>query len=108
MSINSDHRFSAEDLILNGDYVGEGYGIVGELEKEAISLIAENEAILLDPVYTGRAVGALIDLIRGGEFSKSDKVLFGIPAGIQHCLPMLEAYFELQSLFKHFHSIKAL
>ncbi|MCG7867264.1 MAG: D-cysteine desulfhydrase family protein, partial [Candidatus Thiodiazotropha taylori] len=83
-SINSDHRFTTQDLILNGDYVGEGYGVIGELEREAITLTAENEAILLDPVYTGRAMGGLIDMIRGGEFSKADRVLFwhtgGTPA----------------------------
>ncbi|MCG8071504.1 MAG: D-cysteine desulfhydrase family protein, partial [Candidatus Thiodiazotropha taylori] len=43
-SINSDHRFTTQDLILNGDYVGEGYGVIGELEREAITLTAENEA----------------------------------------------------------------
>jgi D-cysteine desulfhydrase len=88
LSINSERRFSAEDLVLNGDYVGEGYGVVGELEREAISLTAENEAILLDPVYTGRAMGGLIDMIRGGEFSKTDKVLFWHTGGV----PALFAY----------------
>ncbi|MCG7932842.1 MAG: D-cysteine desulfhydrase family protein [Candidatus Thiodiazotropha lotti] len=88
LSINSNHRFTTQDLILNGDYVGEGYGVIGELEREAISLMAENEAILLDPVYTGRAMGGLIDMIRGGEFSKTDKVLFWHTGGI----PALFAY----------------
>ncbi|MEW8284245.1 MAG: D-cysteine desulfhydrase family protein [Candidatus Thiodiazotropha taylori] len=87
-SINSDHRFTTQDLILNGDYVGEGYGVIGELEREAITLTAENEAILLDPVYTGRAMGGLIDMIRGGEFSKADKVLFWHTGGT----PALFAY----------------
>ncbi|RLW63120.1 MAG: D-cysteine desulfhydrase [gamma proteobacterium symbiont of Stewartia floridana] len=87
-SINSDHRFTTQDLILNGDYVGEGYGVIGELEREAITLTAENEAILLDPVYTGRAMGGLIDMIRGGEFSKADRVLFWHTGGT----PALFAY----------------
>jgi D-cysteine desulfhydrase len=88
LSINSDHRFSEQDLVLNGDYVGAGYGVIGELEREAISLTAESEAILLDPVYTGRAMGGLIDMIRGGEFSKTDKVLFWHTGGV----PALFAY----------------
>ncbi|MBW9257668.1 MAG: D-cysteine desulfhydrase family protein [Candidatus Thiodiazotropha sp. (ex. Lucinisca nassula)] len=88
LSINSDQRFTTQDLVLNGDYVGEGYGVIGELEREAISLTAENEAILLDPVYTGRAMGGLIDMIRGGEFSKADKVLFWHSGGT----PALFAY----------------
>ncbi|MCG7936418.1 MAG: D-cysteine desulfhydrase family protein [Candidatus Thiodiazotropha taylori] len=87
-SINSDQRFTTQDLVLNGDYVGEGYGVIGELEREAITLTAENEAILLDPVYTGRAMGGLIDMIRGGEFSKSDRVLFWHTGGT----PALFAY----------------
>ncbi|MCG7967600.1 MAG: D-cysteine desulfhydrase family protein [Candidatus Thiodiazotropha taylori] len=87
-SINSDHRFTTQDLILNGDYVGAGYGVIGELEREAITLTAENEAILLDPVYTGRTMGGLIDMIRGGEFSKADRVLFWHTGGT----PALFAY----------------
>ncbi|MCG7926122.1 MAG: D-cysteine desulfhydrase family protein [Candidatus Thiodiazotropha taylori] len=87
-SINSDQRFTTQDLVLNGDYVGEGYGVIGELEREAITLTAENEAILLDPVYTGRAMGGLIDMIRGGEFSKADRVLFWHTGGT----PALFAY----------------
>ncbi len=68
--------FSAADILLNADYVGGGYGVVGELEREAITLLATQEGILLDPVYTARAMGGLIDLIRRGKFAKSDSVLF--------------------------------
>jgi 1-aminocyclopropane-1-carboxylate deaminase/D-cysteine desulfhydrase-like pyridoxal-dependent ACC family enzyme len=38
--------------------------------------MATLEGILLDPVYTGRAMGALIDLIHKNEFSKNDSILF--------------------------------
>ena len=79
-----EHNFTKRELILNSDYTGEGYGIVGDLEKEAISLLAKSEGILLDPVYTGRAMGGLIDMIFKKRFSKNDKVLFwhtgGTPA----------------------------
>jgi len=68
---------SVADLInVNDDYVGEGYARVGETEREAIKLVAQLEGILLDPVYTGRAFGALIDLIRWGAFTRSQRVLF--------------------------------
>lgn len=80
----SDHEFDAEDLILNEDYLGGGYGVVGALEKEAIAITARTEGILLDPVYTGRAMGGLIDMIRTGQLDQADRVLFwhtgGIPA----------------------------
>ena len=69
-------RISEKDLSLRADYVGGGYGVVGALEREAISLLATHEGILLDPVYTGRAMGGLIDLIRRGEFARHDNVLF--------------------------------
>jgi D-cysteine desulfhydrase len=64
--------------------MGEGYGVVGELEREAIRLLARSEGIVLDPVYAGRAFGALLDLIRRGTFQRGETVLFwhtgGAPA----------------------------
>jgi len=81
---DTDISFTDADLNLDASYVGEGYGIMGELEKEAIALTAKYEGILLDPVYTGRAMGGLIDMIRSGKLTKKDKVLFwhtgGTPA----------------------------
>jgi len=71
-----DARFSQNDVQLNADYLGGGYGVVGDLEREAIALLASQEGILLDPVYTARAMAGLIDLIRRGEFSPDDNVLF--------------------------------
>ncbi|GAF60526.1 1-aminocyclopropane-1-carboxylate deaminase [Psychrobacter sp. JCM 18903] len=82
--IGANHQFTESDLTLNSDYVGEGYGVVGTLENEAIAMTAQTEGILLDPVYTGRAMGGLIDMIRSGKIKKTDRVLFwhtgGAPA----------------------------
>lgn len=82
------YQFSDADLILNSDYVGEGYGIIGALENEAISLTAQTEGILLDPVYTGKAMGGVIDMIRTGKIKKTDCVLFWHTGGA----PALFAY----------------
>ena len=71
-----NRSFTVADLILRDDYVGAGYGVIGEREREAIFLTARLEGILLDPVYTGRAMGGLIDLIRQGEIGPRDTVLF--------------------------------
>jgi len=49
------HHFSGENIFANDGYMGGGYGIMGNTEREAITLFARTEAILLDPVYTGRA-----------------------------------------------------
>ena len=60
--------FQSEEILVNDDYLGGGYGVVGEFEKEAIKLFAQLEGLLLDPVYTGRAAAGLIDLIRNDFF----------------------------------------
>ncbi|MFT4808782.1 MAG: L-cysteate sulfo-lyase [Paraglaciecola sp.] len=86
--IGLDYTFSKEQLILNSDYVGEGYGVIGPQENEAITLTAKLEGILLDPVYTGRAMAGLIHLIRSGKIGKNSEVLFWHTGGA----PSLFAY----------------
>ena len=78
----------ADQVEVNDDYLGGGYAVLGETEIEAIRLMAQFEGILLDPVYTGRAMGGLIDLIRWGAFSRGHKVLFWHTGG----MPALFAY----------------
>ena len=60
----------------NCDYVGEGYGIPTEAMGEAMTLLARHEGIFLDPVYSGKGMAGLIDLIRKGQFGKDDNVVF--------------------------------
>lgn len=82
--LGEDLSFGPQDVLVNDDYLGEGYGVMGEAEREAIYLFARYEGILLDPVYTGRAAAGLIDMIRKGSFDRKDTVLFwhtgGTPA----------------------------
>lgn len=73
---------SPERIRVNDDYLGGGYAVVGDPEREAIRLAAETEGLLLDPVYTGRAMAGLIDLVRKGEFSTGEAVLFWHTGGI--------------------------
>jgi D-cysteine desulfhydrase len=61
---------------LDTRYVGAGYGIVSDAERGAIRLVAQLEGILLDPVYTGKAMAGLVDLVRRGEIAPSERVLF--------------------------------
>lgn len=61
---------------INDDYLGGGYAVVGDAEREAIQLLAQCEGILADPVYTGRALAGLIDLVRQGQFKTGQRVLF--------------------------------
>ncbi len=67
---------AAQRVAVNDDYLGGGYAIVGEEEREAIKMVAQLEGLLLDPVYTGRAMAGLIDLIRWGAFTRGQSVLF--------------------------------
>ena len=61
---------------VDANYTGDGYGILNTVDREAIRLFAKEEGILLDPVYTGRAAGGLLDLIGKGSFEQGEKVLF--------------------------------
>ncbi|MCJ7717987.1 MAG: D-cysteine desulfhydrase family protein [Anaerolineales bacterium] len=73
-----------EQILVNDNFLGEGYGILNDMDREAVQIFAKEEGILLDPVYTGRAGAGLIDLIRSGFFKEGEKVLFwhtgGAPA----------------------------
>ena len=62
--------------IVNDEYIGSGYGEPTDQMKEATKLLAKKEAILLDPVYTGKGFAGLIGLIRNKKFNKNDNVLF--------------------------------
>jgi 1-aminocyclopropane-1-carboxylate deaminase/D-cysteine desulfhydrase-like pyridoxal-dependent ACC family enzyme len=76
--------FSADDVIVFDDYVGEGYGMMNQPTADAIRRLARSEGILLDPVYTGKAMAGLIDLTNKGYFEEDDVVVFihtgGTPA----------------------------
>lgn len=72
------------EIIIQDEYVKGGYGNIDKETAEAIRLVFMSEGIVLDPVYTGKAMAALIDLVRKGYFHKDDRVLFfhtgGTPA----------------------------
>jgi L-cysteate sulfo-lyase len=74
--LDVNHKFESQDIEINYHYLGKGYGVVGELEQEAIPLLARTEGILVGPVYTGRALGGLIDMIRIGSITNKQNVLF--------------------------------
>jgi len=65
-----------EAVVCFGDYVGPGYSLPTAAMAEAVRLLARTEGILLDPVYTGKAMAGLIDLVRKDYFNKEEKILF--------------------------------
>jgi D-cysteine desulfhydrase family pyridoxal phosphate-dependent enzyme len=69
-------RLQPEEIMVNADYLGAGFGVMGEPEREAMRMFARQEGLLLDPVYTGRAAAGMIDLIRKGFLRAGETVLF--------------------------------
>jgi L-cysteate sulfo-lyase len=65
-----------EAVLANCDYVGAGYGVPTAGMIEAVTLLARSEGILLDPVYSGKGMAGLIDLIRQGRWRKGQNVVF--------------------------------
>lgn len=79
-----------EDVIVDYDHIGPAYGQLSEGCLEAITLAARHEGLLLDPLYTGKAMAALIADIRAGKWKRGDKVVFIHTGGT----PALFAYNE--------------
>tara|TARA_Y100000590_G_scaffold216504_1_gene245280 strand:+ start:5150 stop:6181 length:1032 start_codon:yes stop_codon:yes gene_type:complete len=71
-------------------YIGPGYAIPGEDCIEAIRMVAELEGILLDPVYTGKVMAAVIDYARNGKFNEQDTVLFIHTGGLPELFDFAE------------------
>jgi len=89
-----DLRFSPDDVHINDGYLGGGYAVLTGAEREAIRLLARTEGILLDPVYTGKAMAGLLDLVRHGEIRAGERILFwhtgGMPSMFAFAREILE------------------
>ena len=87
------HAIPADAVTCFGDYVGPGYSLPTDSMVEAVKLLARTEAILLDPVYSGKAMAGFIDQVRKGAFPEGGNLLFLHTGGS----PALYAY---QDTFK--------
>jgi L-cysteate sulfo-lyase len=65
-----------DNIEANDNYYGEAYGMPTPAIKEAVALLAQTEGVLLDPVYSGRAMAGLVDLVRKGAFGKDENIVF--------------------------------
>jgi D-cysteine desulfhydrase family pyridoxal phosphate-dependent enzyme len=87
-TVRTEWEVESEDVVVYDDYIGDGYGIPSAATVDAIKVLARTEGILLDPVYTGKGMAGLIDLVRRGEFRRNETVLFwhtgGQPALFAH------------------------
>lgn len=80
-----------EAVVVFDDYVGPGYSLPTDEMVEAVVLLARLEGLLLDPIYTGKAMAGLLDLSSKGYFGRDERVLFLHTGGA----PSLFAYSEI-------------
>ncbi|MCL6552395.1 MAG: D-cysteine desulfhydrase family protein [Firmicutes bacterium] len=83
-----DWRPHPDDIVVTDEYVGERYAVATPEGLDAIRLVARTEGLLLDPVYTGKAMAGLIDQVRRGRFRPDQSVVFWHTGG----QPALFAY----------------
>jgi len=73
-----------EDIYVNDEYLGDGYGRPTDAGIAAIRTVAENEGVILDPVYTSKCMSAMLDLVKNGKLENARDVVFlhtgGAPA----------------------------
>ena len=81
--IGSSAALNRSDVVANSDYVGEGYGMPTDGMIEAVEMTARHESILLDPVYSGKGMAGLIDLIRQGFYRREENIVFIHTGGAQ-------------------------
>ncbi|MCL4424675.1 MAG: D-cysteine desulfhydrase family protein [Firmicutes bacterium] len=86
-------KFPAEEIDVFDQYIGEAYGIPTPEGLEAIKLLAKTEGILLDPVYTGKAMAGYIDLVKKGYFPEKANLVFFHTGGAPALFAM-EEYFR--------------
>ena len=84
----------ADDVTVFDEYLGAGYGVVDKGVAEIIRLVFQTEGIVLDPVYTAKAMIGLRDLIKTGFFKPTDKVVFLHTGGTPALFPNREKIFE--------------
>ncbi|MCL7451942.1 MAG: pyridoxal-phosphate dependent enzyme [Anaerolineae bacterium] len=85
-----DMELGPGDSHINDDYLGAGYAVLTDAEEEALRLLARTEGILLDPVYTGKAMAGLMGMIRQRQIGLDERVLFWHTGGV----PALFAYVD--------------
>ncbi len=89
-----DVEVRPEDVVVMDDWVGEGYGILNADVTGAIAQVARTEGLLLDPVYTGKAMAGLMDLIARGDLTSEDTVVFVHTGGTPALFPYREGLVE--------------
>ena len=77
----------AADFVFYDALGAHGYGVITEAEREALQLLARTEALILDPVYTGRAFGQMVQRIREGAYDPNETIIFWLTGGVAGLFP---------------------
>ena len=80
--VGSPDTVKREDIVANCDYVGEGYGIPTKEMNDAVILLARLEGLLFDPVYSGKGLAGMLDLVGKGYFGDAQNIVFVHTGGI--------------------------
>jgi D-cysteine desulfhydrase len=86
--------FEKEEINIIDGYVGEGYAKSKKEELDLIKKVAENTGVILDPVYTGKAMYGLLDQLRKEKFPKGERILFLHTGGGFGLFPVKERFFD--------------
>lgn len=86
--VGLDRDLRADEIVLNRDYAYPVYGVPSDETNDAIRLCARLEGMMTDPVYEGKSMQGLIDLVRQGFFPSGSKVLYAHLGGV----PAINAY----------------
>lgn len=93
--LGADLRLEISDISIDDSQVGEGYAIPTKAGMAAIGLLARTEAVILDPVYTSKAMAALIEDVRAGAFGPDDAIIFLHTGGGPSVFANLDAFHAL-------------
>ncbi|MGY2800187.1 L-cysteate sulfo-lyase [Ewingella americana] len=86
--------WSPEDIWIEDGFVGAAYGVPSEGGIEAIYRVAQAEGVLLDPVYTGKAMHGLISLVQEGKIQPNSRVIFVHCGGSPALYPFAQKLLE--------------
>jgi D-cysteine desulfhydrase family pyridoxal phosphate-dependent enzyme len=93
LGLNADVR--SDDIVVFDEYIKDGYGIVNREVAEIIRTVFTREGIVLDPVYTSKAMAGLVDLAAKGYFKRADKIVFFHTGGTPALFPNRKKMVEL-------------
>lgn len=75
-SFNLDINIEKQDINVYDEFIRQGYGLAGQNVVETMKFLAKKEAIILDPVYTGKAFDGMLNLIKRNIFKKEEPIIF--------------------------------